>query len=163
MPSVDDRLTKLEKEHQSFVWKLERGLAKVDAVASVTEVTAMKKEFAAVTSSFKLASFDFNLLEHLQKNLQEQRDRAAGLRPEDLKASITDTRRAVGRAFDAAHAAGRDARRALRRLEALAARASAGTPPPRQATFGNTGTFTETAAQINRLEARINSLIRALG
>ncbi|MFI8929089.1 hypothetical protein ACIG3E_15610 [Streptomyces sp. NPDC053474] len=163
MPSVDDRLNQLEKEHQSFVWKLERGLAKVDAVATVTEVTAMKKEFAAVTGSVKLASFDFNLLEHLQKNLQEQRDRAAGLRPEDLKASLTDTRRAVGRAFDAAHAARRDAARALRRLDALGRRATTSTPASQRATLANTGSFTEAAAQINRLEARIDSLVRALG
>ncbi|MGW0535636.1 hypothetical protein [Streptomyces sp. NPDC003032] len=162
MAGVDDRLKKLESEHQTFTLKLERGLAKVDAVASVTEVTAMKKEFAAVTSSVKLASFDFNLLEHLQKGLQEQRDRAAGLRPDDLKASITDTRRALGRAFEIANMARGEAKRAHRRLDALRARAT-GTPPPQRASLANTGTFTETAAQINRLEARINSLVRSLG
>ncbi|MGV9883536.1 hypothetical protein [Streptomyces sp. NPDC003006] len=98
------------------------------------EITLMAGSFKGLESNVRVYGKDVNLYE-MMRNWRKNLD------PADMRDDID----------------------ALKRQMAAIRTRAAATPPAQRANFGNTGTFSEAAAQINRLEARINSLVRSLG
>lgn len=82
---LKDRVADLEKEFQPFVKKAEAGLVKGDAAVATGAVTAVSGEANLVTGGVRLASFDFDLRQHLK----ESKLKADNLHPEGLAGRIT--------------------------------------------------------------------------
>ncbi|MFE6774843.1 hypothetical protein [Streptomyces sp. NPDC057702] len=113
------------------------------AAAVKAEASFVKGEAVGASAGLKLFSAEKSLFD-----VQERLDERAGKGPNALKRAAAD--------------AMVEARRANTRLDAIRGQLG-GSTPAQQANIGNTGSFTETAAQINRLEGRLNSLVQALG
>ncbi|QIB44259.1 hypothetical protein [Streptomyces aureoverticillatus] len=93
LASLKKRIADLENEFQPFKKKLEAGYFKGDAAAATGTATGVSGEASLVTSSVKLAAFDFDLRQHL-KDKKLQRD---GKDPDSLHDHIVEVDRRADR------------------------------------------------------------------
>lgn len=130
------------------------------------EVTAVAGSAKGYEANFKIWGHDYNLVQELLKARQERRDEAAGLTPGTLRRDLAELQHRVTRALDAAEQARRTARDGVRKAEAALRRQRAASADGARNTRtggANVHNFGQTSAAIDRLEGRINALVRALG
>ncbi|MFE1308556.1 hypothetical protein [Streptomyces sp. NPDC058755] len=183
---IDADLTNLQKDFtdsqkwiQSFRKKVERGGAKAEAVGGAATATGGSVEVTGASLGLKL----FNA-EHTFFDLREMIDRRKGLLPEQIKPVADRAAAAVDRIYpvtvrlntefpevkrtvQAAHERLNRIQPKVSSLEsslrAMRNRVGNSVPGSRTANYSNMGSFSEAAAQINRLENRIDRLVSALG
>ncbi|WP_030678243.1 hypothetical protein [Streptomyces sp. NRRL B-1347] len=111
---LKDRLSDVEKEFQTFKWKLETGWLKGEAVGASAAATgvsgsasAVSGEFTALSGGLKLWNFEYDMLAEREK----RRLKAAKKDPDSLSDRITEV---DGRADRRLRAMNRDLNQKLR-------------------------------------------------